>query len=153
MLIAEFKHYVFINMHLSLTEQDRDASLPIIQQETKHFNKPAFIAGDWNTTPDVYTAKLSIPVRNAESQALMNLCDQLRKTVKTLEFKPIKLVPGIIELCDDNSVSDWLINADYSKSRVLCYTNHKAIKYIQWMEEKNNQTSFLRKNQIYINAI
>ena len=25
MLIAEFKHYVFINMHLSLTEQDRDA--------------------------------------------------------------------------------------------------------------------------------
>ena len=52
MLIAEFKHYVFINMHLSLTEQDRDASLPIIQQETKHFNKPVFIAGDWNTTPD-----------------------------------------------------------------------------------------------------
>lgn len=105
----------------------------------------------WDSTPDVYTAKLSIPVRNAESQALMDLCDQLRETVKTLEFKSIKLVPGIIELCDDNSVSDWLINADYSKSRVLCYTNHKAIKYIQWMEEKNNQTKFLRKNQIYIN--
>ena len=105
----------------------------------------------WDSTPEIYTAKLSIPVRNAESQALIDLCDQLRETVKTQEFKPIKLVPGVIDICDDEQVSDWLVNADYSKARVLCYTNHKAIKYIQWMEEKKNQKNFLRKGQIYIN--
>ena len=39
-------------MHLSLTEEDRIASLPIIREATSGFDKPVFIAGDWNDTPD-----------------------------------------------------------------------------------------------------
>jgi len=52
LLIAEFKDYVYCCMHLSLTEEDRMASLPIIREATSGFNKPLFIAGDWNATPE-----------------------------------------------------------------------------------------------------
>ena len=49
LLVVEFKQYVYACMHLSLTEEDRIASLPIIREATSGFDKPA---GDWNDTPD-----------------------------------------------------------------------------------------------------
>lgn len=52
LLVVEFKKYVYACMHLSLTEEDRIASLPIIREATSGFDKPVFIAGDWNDTPD-----------------------------------------------------------------------------------------------------
>lgn len=51
LLIAEFERFVFGCMHLSLTEADQLASLPIIRQEVKRWNKPVVLAGDWNTEP------------------------------------------------------------------------------------------------------
>lgn len=53
MLLVEFPHYIYACMHLSLTEEDAMASLPIIREETARFQKPVFIAGDWNVTPDM----------------------------------------------------------------------------------------------------
>lgn len=53
MLLVEFPHYIYVCMHLSLTEEDAMASLPIIREETARFQKPVFIAGDWNVTPDM----------------------------------------------------------------------------------------------------
>lgn len=52
LLVAEFKEYVYCCMHLSLTEEDRMASLPIIKKATSEFTKPVWIAGDWNDTPE-----------------------------------------------------------------------------------------------------
>lgn len=52
MLVTEFEDYVYICTHLSLTEEDRTASLPIIKEEIARFKKPVFIAGDWNATPE-----------------------------------------------------------------------------------------------------
>lgn len=52
LLVVEFKKYVYACMHLSLTEEDRIASLPVIREATSGFDKPVFIAGDWNDTPD-----------------------------------------------------------------------------------------------------
>lgn len=51
LLVAEFKEYVYACMHLSLSEEDRAASLPVIREATSGFDKPVFIAGDWNDTP------------------------------------------------------------------------------------------------------
>ena len=53
MLLVEFPNYVYVCMHLSLTEEDALASLPIIREETARFQKPVFIAGDWNVTPNM----------------------------------------------------------------------------------------------------
>ena len=52
MLVAEFKEYIFCCMHLSLTAEDRMASLELIKKEARRAKKPFFIAGDWNAEPN-----------------------------------------------------------------------------------------------------
>ena len=52
MLVAEFKDYVVICAHLSLTEADRMTSADILGEEAAKWNKPVFLAGDWNMKPD-----------------------------------------------------------------------------------------------------
>lgn len=52
LLVVEFAHYLFGCTHLSLTEEDRLRSLPLLTQEAAKANKPFFIAGDWNATPN-----------------------------------------------------------------------------------------------------
>lgn len=52
LLVAEFENYVFACTHLSLTEEDRLASLDIIKSSVVKNNKPYFLAGDLNDQPD-----------------------------------------------------------------------------------------------------
>ena len=105
----------------------------------------------WEKTPEDRTAVLTTPVRNQNSRALKNLCDQLRDTVNTLEFQPIQLCDGSIELLDDEQALDWLKNTDYSRNRVLCYTNNKALKYIRLVENLLGTETLIRENLLYVN--
>ena len=50
-IVAEFKDYVFAATHLSLTEEDRMASLAIITEIARASRKPFIIAGDMNAEP------------------------------------------------------------------------------------------------------
>ncbi len=50
LLVVEFKDYQFACTHLSLTEDDRLASINILNKLDPS-KKPLFIAGDWNDTP------------------------------------------------------------------------------------------------------
>ena len=52
LLVAEFEDYFFACTHLSLTEEDRLASLTIIKNSVGKSNKPYFLAGDLNDKPD-----------------------------------------------------------------------------------------------------
>ena len=52
LLVAEFKHYVVACTHLSLTEEDRMASIPLIVEEAKKWEKPFILTGDLNDTPE-----------------------------------------------------------------------------------------------------
>ena len=52
LLVVEFERYIYCCTHLSLTEEDRMLSLPIIKQVAASANKPFFIAGDMNAHPD-----------------------------------------------------------------------------------------------------
>lgn len=51
LLVAEFKHYVVACTHLSLTDEDRMASIPLILEEARKWQKPFFIMGDLNDEP------------------------------------------------------------------------------------------------------
>lgn len=51
LLIAEFNDFVFACTHLSLTEEDRLASVDIIRREAQTYDKPFFVAGDFNDEP------------------------------------------------------------------------------------------------------
>ena len=52
LMVAEFEDYFFACTHLSLTEEDRLASLDIIRNCATQSKKPFFLAGDLNDTPD-----------------------------------------------------------------------------------------------------
>ena len=52
MLVADFDGYTYIATHLSLTREDREASLELIHQVTDTCTRPVFVAGDFNATPD-----------------------------------------------------------------------------------------------------
>ena len=53
LLIVELKDYVLCCTHLSLNEEDRQASMDIIQNQTKKYNsKPVLLVGDLNAEPD-----------------------------------------------------------------------------------------------------
>ena len=53
LMVVEFKDYVMLNTHLSLTEADQLASVDILVREARKVTgKPVFLAGDFNSTPD-----------------------------------------------------------------------------------------------------
>lgn len=52
LLMAEFDDYVFCSTHLSLTEEDRMASLALIEKFAAGTGKPLFLAGDFNARPE-----------------------------------------------------------------------------------------------------
>jgi len=52
LLIAEFEDYVVFATHFSLNEKDRQASVDIINEQAKQYNKSIFLAGDLNAEPE-----------------------------------------------------------------------------------------------------
>ena len=52
LLLLEFADYLFCCTHLSLTEEDRAESIRIISTLPVRFDKPLFIAGDFNDIPN-----------------------------------------------------------------------------------------------------
>lgn len=56
-VVAEFGDYYYACTHLSLTEEDCLASVDLIREITSGANKPFFIAGDFNSTPDSQVIK------------------------------------------------------------------------------------------------
>jgi endonuclease/exonuclease/phosphatase family metal-dependent hydrolase len=50
-LLVEFDTYVFGCTHFSLTAEDRLASVPVITEAARKYEKPVFLAGDINDTP------------------------------------------------------------------------------------------------------
>lgn len=81
---------------------------------------------------------LTEPVRNAGQPALVALCSQLRETVETGIFKPIRTVDGAIERLTDADLEAGLhhffVDPDPS-CRVLCYTNERVQAYNEFIRE------------------
>lgn len=77
--------------------------------------------------------ELTEQMRNNTQPALMELCEQLRETVKTGVFKPIKLVDGVIDYIDtDEDLKaglNYLFKEPTKDHRVLAYTNARVRAY------------------------
>ena len=52
LLVVELQDYVIACTHLDLEDTCRLASVPLIVEEARRWNKPFFLAGDWNDTPN-----------------------------------------------------------------------------------------------------
>lgn len=94
---------------------------------------------------NIPTIELTEPVRNAGQQALLDLCEQLKETVRTGEFKPIKLVPGVIDWLDPRTMEVEVTEAfkvpDTSK-RFLAYSNNAVIGYNSYILGLRSNTPF-----------
>lgn len=51
LLVAEFRHYVLLATHFSLTAADQLTTVPIVLNEARKYKKPVFLAGDLNAVP------------------------------------------------------------------------------------------------------
>ena len=51
LLVVELQDYVIACTHLDLEDTCRLASVPLIVEEARHWDKPFLLAGDWNDTP------------------------------------------------------------------------------------------------------
>lgn len=76
--------------------------------------------------------ELTEQMRNSGQPALMDLCAQLRETVKTGVFNPIKMVPNVIEHLEHMEFGNEL-KAKFSTQnlddRILAYTNARVIDF------------------------
>ncbi|MCF8861652.1 DNA helicase [Agrobacterium phage OLIVR2] len=83
--------------------------------------------------------ELTEPMRNNGQPALMAICQQLRETVESGEFKPIQVVPGVIDWLSDGEmlqgIQDTFIPGPNLNSRILAYTNKMVIQYNQYIRE------------------
>lgn len=116
---------------------------------------------------NTFDHELTQPMRNRNSQGLIELCAQLRETVKGGPFLPIQLIPGSIDYLDDAHGYAWLENAYRLQApdlKILTYTNERAIQYNQLIRQIrgypddffsgenvvcNNRVNLSKKNFIY----
>lgn len=81
---------------------------------------------------DAPMVELTEQVRNAGQPALMALCEQMRETVRTGVFKPIRMVPGVIDHLDGNQMQAQ-VDAHFANQtatdRILAYTNRRVIEF------------------------
>lgn len=76
--------------------------------------------------------ELTEQMRNNGQPALMAVCEQLKRTVETGVFEPIELVPGVIDLLDDDTMLfgiDTVFKEQTDRSRILAYTNDRVIQF------------------------
>lgn len=97
---------------------------------------------------------LTKPVRNANSPALMALCEQAKQTVLTGVFTPIVEVPGVIDFVDSSTLRGILerqfLKEDPAK-RVLAYTNERVIQYNTFIRQIRGYSHPYEVNEILTN--
>lgn len=82
--------------------------------------------------------ELTQSMRNAGQPALMTVCAQLRDTVETGIFKPIQIVPGIIDHVGDDEMQQLVYDHfqhQTRSARILTYTNQKSILYNEFVRD------------------
>lgn len=82
--------------------------------------------------------QLTEPMRNNGQPALMALCQQLRNTVETGIFTPIKVVPGVIDWLNPLEMEKELTSAFAEQAddlRILAYTNKHVVTYNDFIRE------------------
>jgi hypothetical protein len=81
--------------------------------------------------PPIPFYELTEPMR-CQDPDIMAVQEQLRETVETGIFKPIRIVPGKIDLLNDAEMQfaiDHVFRAQTMDSRILAYTNSRVMEY------------------------
>jgi ATP-dependent exoDNAse (exonuclease V) alpha subunit len=97
--------------------------------------------------------ELTEQMRNNGSPDLMGICQQLRDTVDSGIFKPIK-VGGDIQLLDDVQAQQIIANNfidNQTNSRILAYTNKQVQLFNQFIRQGRNLPELFQEGERLIN--
>jgi exodeoxyribonuclease-5 len=99
-------------------------------------------------------------VRAAAQPDLLALCQQMRDTTQSLNFKPIQTVPGVIDHMNDDQVQAEIAKM-FSKQnrtdRILCYTNERVqqfndhIRQLRGLPDRFVAGELLVNNNAFVN--
>lgn len=146
----------------SMIDRDLDK---VIQEATHSSCKIVYVGDDRQLAPVgeklslVFTrpmrrVQLTQQMRNATQPALMALCQQFRTTVETGKFKPIHLVPGVIDLLSDEEMKDHVTNnfkTEGYDSRILAYTNNQVKDYNNYIRSIRGYDERLHDGEMVVN--
>lgn len=93
------------------------------------------------------------PVRNAGQPALLDICNQLRTTVNTGEFLPIKISPSVIDFVDQQQMQDEIHHHflnNKTNSKILAYTNKRVIQYNQYVRGLRNLPAEFTEGEVLV---
>ena len=91
--------------------------------------------------------------RSAAQPALLALNQQLRDTVSTGRFLPIKGVPGVIDVLDGDEVEaevQKLFAQSTFDHRILCYTNAQAIEYNEYIRALRGLPDHITQGEVLV---
>jgi hypothetical protein len=103
---------------------------------------------------DAPIVELLTPVRNAGQPALMAVCQQLRDTVATGTFKPIRPVPGVIDHMTGPQMQaevDRLFKQQTHEARILAFTNKRVIEYNDHIRAMRHLPATFTKGELLVN--
>lgn len=167
LLVVEFEHYIFCCTHLTLTDEDRMASLSIIEQEASTAGKPFFIAGDMNSHPDspfiqglkksftvlndiripTYPADKPnetidyIAVRRADSVSVCNISRQVLNEPTASDHRPI--VVNVVFAQPENKIfaaKPYLQNPFGNGITVMWQTRVPSYSWVEYGTDKTQLT-------------
>jgi len=93
-------------------------------------------------------------IRNEKQPVLQELCSQLRDTVSTLKFNPIKITPGIVDHFNDEEVDQFLktnLLHQNKDIKILAYTNKRVNLFNEYLRENRNQPKEFQVGEIVVN--
>lgn len=97
--------------------------------------------------------ELTEPMRTNDPH-LQALNQQLRNTVETGEFRPIKIVPGVIDWLDEAAMQQELAQVfkdQDHKSRILAYTNERVVLFNEFIREVRQLPFEFTTGEVLIN--
>jgi exodeoxyribonuclease-5 len=94
------------------------------------------------------------PMRNSKQPALVNLCNQIRRTVETGEFYPIKTHPGVIDHFDNEQMEAFCaqtFKTDSHNTRILAYSNQRVNQFNEHIKSLKQHYDSYTEGEILIN--
>lgn len=101
------------------------------------------------------TVELTQQMRNSGQPALMALCEQYREVVRTGEFSPISLVPGVIDHLEGEAlqaeIDKHFINMN-TNDRILSYDNQSVIENNDYIRDLRSLPEIFQQGEHLINV-
>ena len=98
---------------------------------------------------------ITTPVRNASQPALVNLVNQMRATVETGTFKPIQIVPGVVDHFTGPELESY-VGANFQQQRndmrILAYTNDQVQAYNEHIRAMRQLPSHFTPGELLVCA-